>query len=65
MGVTNKIVDFFKGVLSELKKVNWPTRRETIYLTLIVIVSTGIATALFSGIDWALSKALELIVSKG
>lgn len=44
-----KIITFLKEVKIEIKKVNWPTREETIKYTLIVIgVSIGVAIFLGS-----------------
>lgn len=65
MGLVGRIGDFFKGIVTEMKKVNWPTRRETIYLTLIVIVSLGVAAAFIMAIDFGLSKILEYIIHRG
>lgn len=62
--MVNKLRDFFRGVFFELKKVNWPTRKELVFLTIIVIVSMAIATAIVAGIDFLLSKILEFVVSK-
>ncbi|HHE67501.1 MAG TPA: preprotein translocase subunit SecE [Candidatus Parcubacteria bacterium] len=40
----SRIIPFLKEVKMEIKKVNWPTRQETIKYTLIVIgVSLGVA----------------------
>ena len=64
MGLINNINDFFKGVFGELKKVNWPTRREALYLTFIVIASVAVATLLIAGVDWILSKILEFVISR-
>ncbi len=42
-----KIIIFLKEVRIEIKKVNWPTRKETLRYTLIVIgVSLGVAVFL-------------------
>ena len=39
-----KVIDFLKEVKIELKKVNWPTKKESVRYTLIVIgVSLGVA----------------------
>lgn len=35
--IPNKITSFLKEVKIEMKKVNWPNRRETIRYTLIVL----------------------------
>ncbi len=44
MKVLNKIIEFLKEVKKEIKKINWPTKQETLNYTLIVIgVSLGVA----------------------
>lgn len=39
---------FFNDTVAELKKVTWPTRKQTINLTIIVII-VSIAVGLFLG----------------
>jgi len=46
--IPNKIVAFLKEVRLEIKKVNWPTRRETLNYTLIII-GVSLAVAIFLG----------------
>lgn len=48
MKFLNKIITFLKEVKVELKKVNWPTRKQAIKYTLIVI-GTSIVVAIFLG----------------
>ena len=48
MRVLRKIITFLKEVKVELKKVNWPTRKQTIKYTLIVI-GVSLAVAIFLG----------------
>jgi len=43
-----KIITFLKEVQLEMKKVNWPTRGETIKYTLMV-VGVALAVAIFLG----------------
>ena len=45
----NPVVKYFRGTRAELRKVNWPTREETINLTLI-IVSVTVVVAIFLGV---------------
>lgn len=40
---------FVREVIAELKKVTWPTRQETIKLT-IVVIGISIAVGLFVGV---------------
>jgi len=58
----NKLFNYFKNSVAELKKVNWPTKKQTINNTLLVIgVSLGMA--LFLGIiDFILTKILQLVI---
>jgi len=60
----NPIVKYFSEAKTELKKVAWPTRKETLNYTLIVIgVCLGLAIFL-GAVDFGLSKALELVLTK-
>ncbi|MEK9130107.1 MAG: preprotein translocase subunit SecE [Patescibacteria group bacterium] len=54
--MTNKLIQYFKDSRVELKKVTWPTKKETIDHTLI-IVGISIALSIFLGvIDFVLIK---------
>lgn len=60
--IPNKIVSFLKEVRLEMKKVNWPTREETIKYTLIVI-GVSVATAIFlGGLDFVFTTLLNKFV---
>lgn len=52
---------FFRSVIAELKKVAWPTRRETLVYTTVVI-ATCIVVALVIGVFDIGLKALYDIV---
>lgn len=57
-----KIADFLREVKQELKKVAWPTRRETVRFTLLVVfISLGVAFFLGLGdflFIWLFNKYL-------
>ncbi|GAI02141.1 unnamed protein product [marine sediment metagenome] len=58
----SKIITFLKEVRLEMKKVNWPTRKETIKYTLIVIgVSFGVAVFL-GGLDFIFTTILNKFI---
>jgi len=62
----NSILSYFKGVVSELKKVSWPTRQEVINHTAIVIASIALAIAITSAIDYGLTTLVQyLVTNKG
>lgn len=56
----------FKGnpasdIIDELKKVTWPTKKDTIRLTVIVIVISLIIGLYIGIIDILLTKVLEML----
>jgi len=61
---TNPIVAFFRETAGELRKVSWPTRREAIQLTgLVILVMISVGLILFLadlGASALLSKLLSL-----
>ena len=57
-----KIKKFLEEVKVELKKVRWPTKEETVRMTLVVI-GTSIGMGAFLGIlDFIFAKLLGLII---
>lgn len=55
---------FFRGVLNELKKVHWPSRREITIYTSVVLVAVVVVAALIWVFDSVLSSALKLILQR-
>ncbi len=57
-----KALDFFKEVQVELSKVVWPSREQTVKLTLMVILVT-VAVGLFvAGIDFILANLAKGLI---
>jgi preprotein translocase subunit SecE len=58
------LVQYFKDSKLELKKVVWPTQKQTINITALVI-GFSVTLALFLGvIDFGLSELVKLVVTK-
>jgi len=57
-----KIITFFKEVVLEVKKVNWPTRKETIRYTLIVIVISVIVATILGAFDFMFTTFLNKFI---
>ncbi|MBL4824398.1 MAG: preprotein translocase subunit SecE [SAR324 cluster bacterium] len=58
-----RIQQFFKDVIAEFKRVQWPTREATIKSTSIV-VGVSLAVALYLGIaDLGLSDIMQMVIS--
>jgi preprotein translocase subunit SecE len=53
---------FISEIMSELRKVVWPTRDDVIYLTVVVVIVTLILGAILGAIDigfgWFIEKTL-------
>lgn len=54
-----KTASFFRGAWAELKKVHWPTRKEIITYTGVVLVSVAFVSLLIWMADSLLSVVME------
>ncbi len=60
--IWSRIVNYVKESKAELKKVQWPTKRETVNYTILVIaISLGVAIYL-GAIDYILNIILEKVI---
>jgi len=55
---------FIGEVISELKKVTWPTRDETIKLTAVVIALSLLVGAFIGGLDWLFLAIQKLLLKR-
>ena len=63
VGKVKELITFFEESKVEIKKVVWPTRKETI-TTCVAVLVVSLVIALYLGIvDFALSKTVEAILS--
>jgi preprotein translocase subunit SecE len=58
----NSIVNFVQEVRTEATKVTWPTRRELVVSTIMVVIMVVVASMFFLGVDavlnWGVQKVL-------
>jgi preprotein translocase subunit SecE len=59
---TSKISTYFKGVKAELKKVNWPTKKELTNYIIVVFATTAALTLIIWGLDLVFQNLVSLIV---
>lgn len=59
---TTRVSSYFKGVKSELKKVNWPTKKELTNYTVVVLATTFAMTLVIWGLDLIFQNVVSLIV---
>lgn len=60
--IPQKIILYFKQVKTETKKVNWPTRKETIRYSLIVVGISLIIAIFLGGFDFIFSNIVKRII---
>ncbi len=58
----NKIVQFLREVKVEIKKVTWPTRKEIIASTAVVLLTTIIIASFLGLVDYLLSEIVKLLL---
>jgi preprotein translocase subunit SecE len=49
---------FLREVVAELRKVHWPTRRQMVVYTFVVLVFVAFMVSLVALLDWAFAKAV-------
>lgn len=54
---------FFGEVISELKKVRWPNRKELTTYSVVVLVTVVLMAVFFWIIDLGISRLIDLILS--
>jgi len=57
-----KIITFFESVRLELEKVTWPSRKETIATTGVVIFIVVLISFYLGACDFVLAKLLRMIL---
>lgn len=54
----NKVLTFIKESYVELRKVNWPSRKQTINYTIIVVVTSIVVAAFLGFLDGMFSTII-------
>lgn len=58
----NKVLGFFKEAVAEFRKVQWPTRKQTVRLTVMVIAASILVGLFISGADYLFTEVIELLL---
>ncbi len=61
-GVIDVFRDYLRDVIAELKKVVWPSRKETLGSTAVILIIVAISGLFLGFVDLVLSKLLHLMV---
>ncbi len=58
----NRLTNYVKSSVEEMKKVTWPTKKETYHYT-VMVIAVSLLTALFLGaLDYIFNLGLENLV---
>lgn len=60
----NKTIEYFKEVKAEMKNVTWPTRKQTFYFTIAVLIVSGFIAYYLGLFDYIFSRGLEWLLSR-
>ncbi len=58
----NKLIQFIREARIELKKVNWPTRKELIDSTKVVLLTSFLLAAFIGAMDFLLSQLINALL---
>lgn len=56
------IVNFFRNVASEMRKVSWPTRKELVTYTVTVIITVILFAVFFMLVDFGIEQIIKLVI---
>ena len=59
----NAITTYINEAIAELHQVRWPTRRQAIRLSIIVLAFTIVSSLIFGVLDMALSQLVRFLLS--
>lgn len=59
MNPLNFLINYFRSAKTELKKITWPSRQETVRYSTLVIVASLIVAVFFATLDFSLGKVVD------
>lgn len=57
------LVRLVRETVAELRKVNWPTRREATNLTVIVLIALAVTSTILGLLDFLFAQFFKLLLS--
>jgi preprotein translocase subunit SecE len=58
----NRFTRFFTGIWAEMKKVVWLSRREVLYLTMLVLIVTIVTGVILGAFDFGFSTGIDKLI---
>ena len=60
----NRLFKYFSDTAAEMKQVTWPTNRQAIFYTILVIVISAIVAVYIGLFDYLFSEGVKFITSR-
>lgn len=57
-----RAIDFIKETRAELRHVSWPTRRQTIAFTILVVAISVVVAVYLGALDYLFTYLLRLVI---
>jgi len=61
--VTAGVTDYFKGVMSEMRHIVWPSRAEVIQHTAVVVVFSVVIALFLAGLDILFRQGVDALLN--
>ncbi|GIN58933.1 preprotein translocase subunit SecE [Lederbergia ruris] len=58
----SSVMQFFRNVRSEMRKVSWPRRKELTSYTITVVTTVALLALFFAGVDYIISYFMRFII---
>lgn len=62
--ILTELKQYPQGVIEETRKVDWPSRQETLRLSAVAGAVIAVATLYVAGLDLVFSQVVQLILTK-
>jgi preprotein translocase subunit SecE len=59
-----QLIKYIRATIAELRQVSWPTRREAISYTILVIVISAIVALYVGAFDYLFSQGINNLINR-
>ncbi len=60
----NSLIKYFNDTASEMKQVSWPTQKQSIFYTILVLIITLVVALYIGAFDYVFSQGVQFIVNR-
>lgn len=60
----NSLIKYFNDTASEMKQVTWPTSRQALFYTALVVAISAVVALYIGAFDYLFQEAVQFIVNR-